>query len=416
MKKLLLISDNYPFGINESTFILPELPALAGRFEVVVASCNCVDEQTAVVPEGIKVIRVKMNNTTQKITGRIRALADPAFYRECARIFRSGEKIANRLAWSHSYYAAGENFAVDLHRQLKAMNWQPDIIYSYWHMTPLYGVLRRRKWFGSPAVVARAHGRDIYEYRNRYGWQSFKPEADKLLDGVFLACRAAYDYYGSHFSVTEGKMHVAVLGADGEGKVEIIPDETLRLFSCSNVIPLKRVGLIVEALSIINDIKVSWTHVGDGDQMEYVQRLAAEKLDSKPNISYEFPGRLPNNAVRELLGSGRFDHFITVTETEGGVPVSIVEAYTFGIPAIATDVGGVPEIVDNDNGFLLSENPAAQEIADAVRRAAALSDEERRIMRDNAYNKWQSEFVAKDNAQRFALKLEEILNAKQKNA
>ena len=414
MRKLLLIADNYPFGINESTFILPELPVLAERFEVVVASCNCTDEQTAPVPDGVRVIRIKMDNTLQKVTGRIKALTDPAFYRECGRIWCAGEQKADRIRWSHSYYAAGENFACALRRKLREMDWQPDIIYSYWHMTPLYGVLRRKKWFGRPAVVARAHGRDFYNFRNRYGWQSFKQESDRLLDAMFLISNICADYYKENFSVSQPpKYEVAYLGTDSERRGEWQMSETLRLFSCSNVIPLKRVELIVEALALIDDISISWTHAGDGDSMSHIRKLTGEKLAHKANIEYQLLGRVPNSEVKQRLECDSYDYFITASETEG-LPVSIIEAYAFGVPAIATAVGGIPEIVCSDNGFLLPQDPSAQEIADTLRRAAALSEEERRSMRDSAYEKWQNNFVARDNARRFARRLEEICEARGK--
>jgi len=414
MKKLLLIADNYPFGKNESTFIDPEIPALAERFELVVASVNCTDEQTAAVPEGIKVIRVNMNNKKEKITGRIKALTDPAFYRECGRIFRSGEQKHNRIRWSHSYYAAGENFACDLRRKLKRMGWQPDIIYTYWHMPPLYGVLRRKKWFGSPVVVTRAHGRDLYEFRNIYGWQAFKQESDKLLDAAFLISNICADYYAENYSVSNPAKHeVAYLGTDSERRGEWCPEETLRLFSCSNVIPLKRIELIVEALSVIDEIKIKWVHAGDGESMKRVRELAADKLGGKENIEYELLGRIPNSDVKTLLETASFDYFITTSETEG-LPVSIIEAYAFGIPAIATAVGGIPEIVSAETGFLLSENPDASEIAEVLRKVSSQNESERRKMRDNAYEKWQKNFVAKDNAKRFAERLEELCRVKNK--
>lgn len=46
--------------------------------------------------------------------------------------------------------------------------------------------------------------------------------------------------------------------------------------------------------------------------------------------------------------------FIHLTETEGGVPVCISEATSFGIAVIGTDVCGVPEIVNNQTGFLIT--------------------------------------------------------------
>ena len=48
------------------------------------------------------------------------------------------------------------------------------------------------------------------------------------------------------------------------------------------------------------------------------------------------------------------------------VPVSIMEAQSFGLPVIATDVGGTREVMTNTNGILLSSYPTIAEVADAM--------------------------------------------------
>jgi glycosyltransferase involved in cell wall biosynthesis len=59
-----------------------------------------------------------------------------------------------------------------------------------------------------------------------------------------------------------------------------------------------------------------------------------------------------------------------------GFPVTILEAMASGLPVIATRVGGVPEIIENNvNGYLVeTENP--QEIAEALLKL--LQDEQLR--------------------------------------
>jgi glycosyltransferase involved in cell wall biosynthesis len=52
--------------------------------------------------------------------------------------------------------------------------------------------------------------------------------------------------------------------------------------------------------------------------------------------------------------------FVSVSETEG-LPVSMMEALSFGIPILSTDVGGCKEIVNEKTGVLipLSTSPSA---------------------------------------------------------
>jgi glycosyltransferase involved in cell wall biosynthesis len=59
------------------------------------------------------------------------------------------------------------------------------------------------------------------------------------------------------------------------------------------------------------------------------------------------------------------DVFVNVSQTEG-TSVAVMEAISCGIPVVATAVGGNPEIVTEKNGLLLSPNPSATEIANAL--------------------------------------------------
>ena len=52
----------------------------------------------------------------------------------------------------------------------------------------------------------------------------------------------------------------------------------------------------------------------------------------------------------------------------------MMEAMSFSVLVIGTNVGGVAEIVeDGRNGFLLSPYPDAREVADAILRFAGLA-------------------------------------------
>ena len=56
-----------------------------------------------------------------------------------------------------------------------------------------------------------------------------------------------------------------------------------------------------------------------------------------------------------------------VTKAEGGVSLSILEAMVMGKPIIASNVGGIPEVISNEeNGLLVDDNP--QNILDAMCR------------------------------------------------
>ena len=116
-------------------------------------------------------------------------------------------------------------------------------------------------------------------------------------------------------------------------------------------------------------------------------------------------GFLPNTNVKELLSQQSFDLFINASESEG-VPVSIMEAMSYGIPVIAPNVGGISDIVNDSTGKLLSSNPSIKEIADAIQEIYYSSSYSN--YRENAFLMVKENYNADSNYINFIKKLSEI--------
>jgi glycosyltransferase involved in cell wall biosynthesis len=87
---------------------------------------------------------------------------------------------------------------------------------------------------------------------------------------------------------------------------------------------------------------------GDGD-IESARNFAHE-LGIEAHV--EFLGWVSGDEKNELFQAA--DIFVLPSYIEG-LPVSVLEAMSWGIPVITTTVGGIPELIDNYvNGFLIS--------------------------------------------------------------
>jgi glycosyltransferase involved in cell wall biosynthesis len=87
---------------------------------------------------------------------------------------------------------------------------------------------------------------------------------------------------------------------------------------------------------------------GDGEVDQ--AKAYAHELALESNIN--FLGWVGENKKNELLSCN--DIFILPSYNEG-LPVSVLEAMSWGIPVIATAVGGIPELIQNNiNGFLMT--------------------------------------------------------------
>jgi glycosyltransferase involved in cell wall biosynthesis len=110
---------------------------------------------------------------------------------------------------------------------------------------------------------------------------------------------------------------------------------------------------IFDLLKVINEHKIEWAekfvlHVGGNQEIERLQEyVKANELSEL--VHYE--GWVNGEKKIELLNL--MDAFILPSYVEG-LPIAILEALSYGKPVITTPVGGIPEIVNDKNGFLFS--------------------------------------------------------------
>ncbi|MEO8079832.1 MAG: glycosyltransferase, partial [Caldimonas sp.] len=122
----------------------------------------------------------------------------------------------------------------------------------------------------------------------------------------------------------------------------------------------------------------------------------------------DLAGQRDNREVREHYATKPVDAFVLLSEQEG-LPVSIQEAMSAGIPIVATAVGGVAEAVGADNGVLLGPDPALADVVDALERVVVGADAaSTAAWRQASRQRWERDFDAERNHSRFA----ELLRAR----
>src|SRR5690606_35919751 len=82
---------------------------------------------------------------------------------------------------------------------------------------------------------------------------------------------------------------------------------------------------------------IQWHHFGDGPQMSLLEREKSEI--SIKNLTITLHGRVENSKIYDFYRYNPVDLFINLSSSEG-IPVSIMEAISCGIPVVATNVGG----------------------------------------------------------------------------
>jgi glycosyltransferase involved in cell wall biosynthesis len=104
---------------------------------------------------------------------------------------------------------------------------------------------------------------------------------------------------------------------------------------------------------------------GDGPMRAELERLAADVAPGR----VRFHGRLPKDRLQARLAACRI--VVLPSRCHENQPMSILEAYSFGKPVVASRLGGIPElVVEGGTGLLVAQDdPAA--LADALATVAA---------------------------------------------
>ena len=248
----------------------------------------------------------------------------------------------------------------------------PDIAYTFWLGAATVGL--RTAWPAVP-LVSRVHRSELYAEAE--GWQSIPFQAAGVRSVTLLAAVSEHGrtYLAEKYPDSVGRVVVRRLGVRDLGRpASRQSDGSLRILSASSIIPVKRVGLILEAAQGLARAgrEVVWTHLGDGPGRAGIERALG---DSPVTLSVHLEGHVPLQRVHQELQSGDHDVFINLSLSEGA-PVSLMEAQCIGLPVVATAVGGTPEVAPPATNELVHPNASVGALCDAVLRAVTRPSEE----------------------------------------
>ena len=145
------------------------------------------------------------------------------------------------------------------------------------------------------------------------------------------------------------------------------PDRSLqgRPFEIINVARLKNTKghkFLIEACTIMKKSGIPFRVrlVGEGEERKNIEKsIAAMDLAGQ----FELVGFVPQDKVPGLLSQS--DCYVQPSLQEG-IPVAIMEALAVGLPVVATNLSGIPELVENNVTGYLVEPASAEELAQAI--------------------------------------------------
>ncbi len=244
---------------------------------------------------------------------------------------------------------------------------QDYLLYTYWFTEVTLGLGLAKRILPDLRLVSRAHRYDLYEEVNVPPYWPCRERSLSTVDAVFSVSENGAAYLQRRYPGFESKIKVSRLGLESPGFVtRPSSDDIFRIVSCSKLVPVKRVGLLMQGIAAAAaqrpSQKFHWCHIGVGP----LQHNLEDALTALPgNVTACFAGYAGQAHVFDYYRQNPIDVFINTSASEG-TPVTIMEAISCGIPVIATAVGGSVEIVSEQNGRLTIADPSPEQVAEAL--------------------------------------------------
>ncbi|MBW8362368.1 MAG: glycosyltransferase [Kaistella sp.] len=319
------------------------------------------------------------------------------------------EKMINGIKTLVVYYRNTQNPLLNFTRRMQAYKKgfakleKPDLVHAnVLHNSMLFAVYLKKK-IKIPFVVTE-HWSAFLEI-NRH-----KLSQSQLFVAKNIAKNASLIIPVSHFLMKDlkaiglqNKMRVVENVVDTDlFQVKEHKNDRFVFLHISNLVKLKNPeGIINTACRLYAEIPDFELQIGGDGDVESINKLIREKLAS--HFIKTFP-LLTLNEVSEKMRSS--DCFILFSEYEN-FPCVLLESLSAGTAAIATNVGGIPEIINDSNGMLIS--PSEEELFEAMKKVLKkeLNFASPQKLHDEVVNRFSMEEIAR----KFDLIYREILDS-----
>ena len=261
---------------------------------------------------------------------------------------------------------------------------RPDVIHAHWPFPHAYIALGAAKLFRIPLVL-NFHGAELLLIRKKK-W--VKP----LLKFAIGQAQAVF----ANSSFTAGKIKalrnvdvewspygttLETSNTSGDGIAPHPINGKFKILFVGRHIERKGICYLIEAAKYLPRDKFEIRIVGVGDLTDKLKAQAANATEARSNngTAFEpaeiiFTGKLSPEALANEYRTANVFTLPAIVDSKGdteGLGVVLIEAMELGLPVVASNVGGIPDVVvDGVSGILVPEkDPEA--LAGAYRRLAA---------------------------------------------
>jgi len=322
--------------------------------------------------------------------------------------------------------------------------WRPNVIHAHWPFPHAYIALGAAKLFRIPLVL-NFHGAELLLIRKKKWVKPFLKFAIGQAQAVFAnssftaakikAIRnvdVEWSPYGTTLETKDERRKTKELQGEKGGSLPLAsatasatpssggtPQHPVvgkfKVLFVGRHIERKGICYLIEAAKHLSADKFEIRIVGEGDLTEELKAQAAQLEGDKNAARIVFTGKLVAPELAREYREANVFVLPAIVDHKGdteGLGVVLIEAMELGLPIVASDVGGIPDVVVNDESGILVPEKDAVALADAIKRIESDPQYTARLL-EGARNRIAEHFTW-DNITRRQIEIYEQLTNRKK--
>jgi glycosyltransferase involved in cell wall biosynthesis len=260
--------------------------------------------------------------------------------------------VVGRAAQGHLYYQGVRKTVAQAAHRVAAR-----VLYGTWAYPDGFAVTKLAEELGLPCVI-KVHGSDINDYIGS-GWRRRTIVSTLNQASKVIAVSRALERRMIQNGVKKEKIEVIYNGVNGEifnvkggndakAQLGLDPSEKRILF-VGNLKPVKGLIYLIEGMQqLVVKRKTAHLHIIGYGELEPSLRRKVEEAGLQGHVHFE--GEKDPNEIAIWMNAC---DLLCLPSLNEGVPNVVLEAQACGLPVVATNVGGIPEVVTEDIGGIL---------------------------------------------------------------